>query len=368
VVTTVGGLTQPLITNSVAQSELRDERESAEFLASILGRVTTLIVGLSFGWALLLPVVFKVFEEDAHSSVAVSIIFVLLATLLPALVGISHGLLNFTAFTFAFMIGGLSRPLIFLVIVEFNQTLLAPLLALNFSLALTCLILIAKLPGGLKIFRGFTRPHALKLNRKIISSSAMILSIALLSYSDVIVARTNLRGEDVGNFAAAAMLTNVCLYGSMVVVSVLIPYVSRNRNLHNSEVQLARWSIMTVVLIGTCYSFFLLFYGQDLVSFTLGSQYSVEPRFFFFYNTVFVGVALCSLIVNFSVTKQSSQNMTFIFVAHSLLYLFALVITGNSMNAIVALTGATALSLILSSLCLKDSILRVALTPVEVTQ
>ena len=367
VVTTVGSLTQPLIANSVAQSDLRDERDSADFLALILGRVTTLIVGLSFGWILLLPVVFKVFKEDARSSVAVSIVFVLLATLLPALVGITHGLLNFRSFALAFMIGGLSRPLIFLVIVEFNKTLLAPLLALNISLALTCIILIARLPSDLKIFRSFTRPLALRLNRKIISSSAMILSIALLSYSDVIVARTNLQGEDLGNFAAAAMLTNVCLYGSMIVVSVLIPYVSRNRNLQNNEVLLARWSIISVVLFGTCYSFFLLFYGQDLVSFTLGSQYSIEPRFFFLYNTVFVGVALCSLIVNFSVTKQPNQNMTIIFVAHSLLYLCALVTTGNSMYTIVALTGATVLSLILSSLFLKDSILRVALIPIEVT-
>lgn len=368
VVTTVGGLTQPLIANSVAQSQLRNERESADFLALILGRVTTLMVCLSAGWALSLPVVFNVFREDARLSVSVSIVFVLLATLLPALVGVSHGLLSFSSFTFAFLIGGFSRPFIFLFVLEFNQTLLAPLLALNFSLALTCLVLIVKLPSGLKIFRGLMRPHALRLNVKIISTSAMFLSIALLSYGDVIVARTNLQGQDLGNFAAAAMLTNVCLFGSMIVVSVLIPYVSRNRNLPKSEVLLARWSIMIVVLLGICYSFFLMTYGQNLVSITLGSQYSIEPRFLFFYNTVFIGVALCSLIVNFSVTKKSQQNMTFIFVVHSLLYLVTLVTVGNSMYTIVALTGATALSLILSSLFLKDSIIRVALSSVEATQ
>ena len=146
----------------------------------------------------------------------------------------------------------------------------------------------------------------------------------------------------------------------MIVVSVLVPFVARSEHFSNSDVLFARWSILIVIFFGMCYSAGLLWFGQEIVSLTLGSQYSVDSRFFFWYNTVFVGIALCSLIANFSLTRQGNQNLSYVFVAHTAIYLVALVIVGKSMNGIILCSGATTLSLILFSLFFKDCIFRVA--------
>lgn len=359
IVTTVSGLTQPLIANSVARS-ISDRSRLSIVIDSILSRVATLIIFLAVVWILFLPLIFQLFTDETTLALSLSLFFVGLATLLPALVGLSLGLLNFKIFSLSFFLGGLSRPFFFWIIQAFTTSLIAPLLALILSLFITCLILILGLPHSRRAINKLMQPQRFVPNLQLFSTSVIILTIAVLSYSDTIAARLNLSGEEAGLFAAASVLTNISLYGGIIVASVLVPTAAANFKDKNRSILLARWSIYLVLAFGALYSAILGKWGNRILGITFGNRFDVDSSFLVFYNIVFVGIAVCTLISNYSVNSQTHFKSAISFALVGIFYLISLVIYGNSRMQIVTIEGIAVMMFILLSLFNSESLLRVA--------
>jgi O-antigen/teichoic acid export membrane protein len=360
IVTTVSGLSQNLISHALSRETLLESFHLSDSLTSIVRKISMIMVVTSILWMLAVPVINILFGGNSLLVLIFSTFFVVLATLLPALVGVANGLLNFRIVSIAFFIGGISRPFVFLFVTQFSRSLIAPVIALNISLLLTCAILLFFLPERAKSVRHLFFPRRFSFNRSRISIIFMMLSGAILSYSDTLVARLNLRENESADFAVSAILTNITLYGSLVVISVMIPMVTKFFVGSDERILFARWSIGLVAIFGIAYSLMLLIWGDNIVIFSMGEKFSVTGTFIAIYNLSFVGVSLVVLTVNFAITSEISFSIGVLFLLISLGYLTGMFFLGTSGYKIVACTGVASVTLLLISLSYRESLLRTA--------
>jgi O-antigen/teichoic acid export membrane protein len=278
---------------------------------------------------------------------------------------VANGQLRFGSVSFAFFVGGLSRPLIFLIVVRFSDSLIAPIVSLNLSLLLTCSIVVFLLPNRNSFRRYAYSPKLFSISIERIATVLVILSGAILSYSDTLISRLNLSANDGASFAACAVLTNITLYGGVIIIAVLIPTIAKHFDDSDERILLARWSIALVAVFGCAYSIILYFFGEIILSFSLGPKFEVGGTFIAFYNMVFTVVALVVLGVNFAISTEVKISTGVLFALTTVTYVIGVFYLGSSMYRIVVGTGLAAIVLLVISLSMQDSIFRTALRPLN---
>jgi hypothetical protein len=131
IVTTVTGLSQNVISHQVSGDMKLNPIEAAQSINIISSKISSIVILVSLIWMLSIPFINQILGGKVLLPLVYSTFFVGLATLLPALVGVANGQLRFGSVSFAFFVGGLSRPLIFLIVVRFSDSLIAPIVSLN---------------------------------------------------------------------------------------------------------------------------------------------------------------------------------------------------------------------------------------------
>ena len=363
IVVNVTGLSQNIISHQVSRDIQLNSIDVTHSLDVIISKISSLLILVSVVWMLFIPLINQVLGGDVLIALALSTFFVALGTLLPALVGVANGLLSFGIVSLAFLVGGLSRPLIFLVIVSFSDSLVAPIVSLNLSLLLTCSILIFLLPNRKSVKDHACSPRLFSFNLDRIATVLMILSGAIMSYSDTLIARLNLSADAGANFAASAILTNITLYGGTIIIAVLIPTITKHRDNSDNRIILARWSIALVTIFGCLYSIILYFCGEEILRFSWGQRFEITGTFIALYNLAFTVVALVVLSVNFAITTVVRFSVSLLFASVTLAYLIGMYYLGSSMFRIVMGTALTAAILLVITLSMHDSIFRTALRP-----
>jgi O-antigen/teichoic acid export membrane protein len=221
------------------------------------------------------------------------------------------------------------------------------------------------MPNRSSIRRHAFSPRLFSISIERIATVLMILSGAILSYSDTIISRLNLSESDSASFAASAILTNITLYGGLIIIAVLIPTIAKHFDESNERILLARWSIALVTIFGCFYSVALYFYGEIILSFSLGSKFEVGGTFIAFYNMAFTVVALVVLTVNFAISTVVKISISVSFALTSVAYVIGVFYFGSSMYRIVLGTGLASIVLLVISLGVHDSIFRTALRPLN---
>jgi hypothetical protein len=368
IVTTVTGLSQNIISHQVSRNTQLNSIEDAKSVNIIISKISTVVIIVSVIWMLSVPFINQIFGGRVLLPLAFSTFFVALATLLPALVGVANGLLNFRVVSLAFLVGGLSRPLIFLVVLRFSDNLIAPIVSLNLSLFLTCSIIVFLLPNRKSFNRYAYSPRMFSFGIDRLAKLLMIVAGAILSYSDTLISRINLSADVGADFAASAIFTNITLYGGMIIIAVLIPTIAKHFDDSNEKVLLARWSIVLVTVFGCFYSIILYFCGEMILRFTLGTKFEVSGTFIAVYNVAFTAVALVVLSVNFAISTVVKISTSLLFVSVALAYVIGIFYLGSSMYRIVLGTGLASVILLVISLAVHDSIFRTALRPIKYHQ
>ncbi len=363
--TTITGMSQNVISHQVSRDMKLNPIEASQSINIVSSKISSVLILVSVIWMLSVPFINQSFGGGLLLPLAFSTFIVWLATLLPALVGVANGLLRFGSVSLAFLVGGLSRPLIFLIIIQFSDSLLAPIISLNLSLLLTCSMVFFLMPNRSSIRRHAFSPRLFSISIERIATVLMILSGAILSYSDTIISRLNLSESDSASFAASAILTNITLYGGLIIIAVLIPTIAKHFDESNERILLARWSIALVTIFGCFYSVALYFYGEIILSFSLGSKFEVGGTFIAFYNMAFTVVALVVLTVNFAISTVVKISISVSFALTSVAYVIGVFYFGSSMYRIVLGTGLASIVLLVISLGVHDSIFRTALRPLN---
>ncbi len=361
IIVNVTGLSQNVISHHVSREIQLNSIDVTSSLNVTISKISSVLILVSVMWMMSIPLVNHVLGGDLFMALALSTLFVALGTLLPALVGVANGLLSFGIVSLAFLVGGLSRPLIFTVIVRFSDSLVAPIISLNLSLLLTCSIVIFLLPNR-KSFKDYAySPRLFSLDVDRIATILMILTGAIMSYSDTLIARINLSADAAANFAAAAILTNITLYGGTIIIAVLIPTIAKYRDTSDDRIILARWSIALVTIFGCLYSIILYFFGERIIRFSWGQKFEITGAFIALYNLAFTVVALVVLSVNFAISTVVKFSISLLFVSVTLAYLIVMYFLGSSMYRIVIGTALAASVLLVITLSMQDSIFRTAL-------
>ena len=355
IVTTVTGLSQNVISHRVSRDIELNSIDGIQSLNIIISKISSVLILVSVIWMMSVPFINQIFGGEALLPLAFSTFFVALATLLPALVGVANGLLNFGGVSFAFLVGGLSRPLIFLVVVRFSDSLVAPIIS----------IIIFSLPNRRTLKRYAYAPRLFSFSIDRIATIFMILSGAILSYSDTLISRLNLSADTGANFAASAILTNITLYGGIIIIAVLIPTIAKHLDDSGERIFLARLSIAMVTVFGFLYSVVLYFCGEAILRFSLGPKFEVTGTFIAVYNISFTAVALVVLTVNFAISTVVKISTGLLFISVALAYVVGIFYLGSSMYRIVLGTGFASAVLLLLSFGVHDSIFRTALRSIK---
>ena len=365
IITTVTGLSQNVISHRVSSDMKLNPIKAAQSINIISSKISSLVIVVSLIWMMSIPFINQILGGKVFLPLVFSTLFVGLATLLPALVGVANGQLRFGSVSFAFLVGGLSRPLIFLIVIRFSDSLLAPIISLNLSLLLTCSIVVFLLPNRHSFRSHAYSPRFFNISIERIATILVILSGAILSYSDTLISRLNLSANDGASFAACAVLTNITLYGGVIIIAVLIPTIAKHFDDSDERILLARWSIALVTVFGCAYSVILYFFGENILSLSLGPKFEVGGTFIAFYNMVFTVVALVVLTVNFAISTQVKISIGVLFALTTVTYVIGVFFLGSSMYRIVVGTGLAAIVLLVISLSMRDSIFRTALRPLN---
>jgi O-antigen/teichoic acid export membrane protein len=364
VITTIGGLAQPVISAHMAASSKTSESSEAKTISLVAERVASLCLCVAATWIALIPAVMNLYHFDDLLILLILGLFLIASTLLPAVVGLSQGLFRYRSFAIAFVIGGVSRPLFFLVATSISSSIEGALSALIASFTLALIIMVLGLPGRRELLSGLLRPRLFRLSKRLSYSALCLTAAAVLTYGDVITARAQLTEFEAADFASAALLTNITVYASIVLISVLIPFVAQAPDFEEQPAVLARWSLALMMLVGLAYTILLFFFGGRLLTLTFGRPFDVSGMFLATYNLVFIGVGIVGLIINFDIARGGpSRQLTTSSVVMVLIYAASLAWFGTSMKALVMCDLLGVFILLVLSLRTRESMLRVALGP-----
>lgn len=357
VVTTMVALGQPMLASVIAkQTTPEATTATAVRLTRIIFSIALL---LSLVWLVVSPLTSQMLGNLTLKGIASGSAFILFATLMTGLFAVAQGHQNFRAIAVGLSVGGLSRPSLFCLAFYASASVWMSVLSYSFACLLVCLVLIQQMslsvrshlkPTDLRTLLPSSRPHH--------GSLFVVFLLSVFSFLDVFIARLFLDDHSAGDFAVAAIVTNISLYFGWVVATVLVPITASRRHLPAQSVQIVRQSVILVVLATSLFSIVLYFIGDRVLMLVGGSSVNISNASLATYSVAFALLSISSLAINFEIANgRAGRHLPDVLV--TLFCLSAgIIFFGNTTNGLI-LTEFVGFSILLTLINLRsDSLLR----------
>jgi len=301
---------QTTITKFVADFKAKNEFEEISYLLiNSLKKIFLIGVGITIIYLLLSPLIASFLRIDNLTPVIVISSYLLIALLLPITRGIIQGLQNFTQLGISFILEGITKLGLGILLIYIGLGVSGAILAFTFAYVIPFILTLYFLKSTfMKEKRKFDSGKIYKYSFPV---AVMLVSLTGFFTIDILLVKHFLSAVEAGYYAAITLLGKVIFFGSMSVSLVMFPKIAELYAVGKDTRKLMLKSLFMVFLFSFVVTAFYFLFPDFVVSMLFGSDYIKITDLIGLFG-LFMGIF--SLVYVLSFYNISIQRSKFIYI------------------------------------------------------